>query len=95
MSIVIKGIEMPTNCQSCPCSDDESRFCRAANEYIPMLGKPNFCPLVETEDRKTGRWIEWTKGRAMCPFCKKEPVAKGWETFIYCPHCGARMEVEE
>lgn len=46
MSILIKGMEMPTNCPLCPCSDDESRYCRAANEYIPMLGHPKFCPLV-------------------------------------------------
>lgn len=46
MSILIRGMEMPTSCQHCFASDDESRFCRAANEYIPMLGKPNFCPLV-------------------------------------------------
>ena len=47
MSLLIKGMEMPTNCQHCPCEDDDSRYCKAANEYIPMLGKPKFCPLVE------------------------------------------------
>ena len=46
MSILIRGMKMPTSCQHCFASDDESRFCRAANEYIPMLGKPKFCPLV-------------------------------------------------
>lgn len=46
MSILIKDMEMPTQCQLCPCSDDESRYCRAANKYIPMFGKPKFCPLV-------------------------------------------------
>lgn len=57
MSIMIKGIDMPINCTQCPCSDDETRFCRAANKYIPMLGKPNFCPLAEAEERKTGKWV--------------------------------------
>ena len=47
MSIVINGIGMPADCTRCPCSDDETRFCRAANKYIPMLGKPKFCPLAE------------------------------------------------
>lgn len=45
MSFIVKGMEMPDNCVQCPCSNDESRYCRAANEYIPMLGKPEFCPL--------------------------------------------------
>lgn len=47
MSILIKGMKMSNNCQSCPFSDDECRYCKAANKYIPMLGKPKFCPLVE------------------------------------------------
>lgn len=46
MSVLIKGMEMPTSCQNCFASDDGSRFCKAAKEYIPMLGKPKFCPLV-------------------------------------------------
>ena len=50
MSVLIKGLEMPTSCESCPFSDDESRFCRVANEYIPMmLGHPEFCPLEEPQ----------------------------------------------
>ena len=49
MSLLVKGIDMPTNCQTCPFSDDECRFCKAAKEYIPMLGKPQFCPLDEVE----------------------------------------------
>lgn len=50
MSVLVKGMEMPTNCAKCPCVDDESRFCKATNEYIPMLGKPDWCPLVEVKE---------------------------------------------
>ena len=50
MSILIVGIEKPINCRLCFASDDESRFCRAAKEYIPMRGKPKFCPLIELPD---------------------------------------------
>ena len=46
-------MDMPTNCTQCPFSDDEPRYCRVANEYIPMFSKPNFCPLIEVK----GRWI--------------------------------------
>ena len=48
--MLIKGMEMPANCQNCFASDDESRFCRAAKKYIPMLGKPKFCPLIDLPD---------------------------------------------
>jgi len=47
MSVIVKGMDMPLQCQRCPLSDDESRYCKAANKYIPMLGHPKFCPLVE------------------------------------------------
>ena len=43
-------MDMPTNCTQCPFSDDESRYCRVANEYIPMFSKPDFCPLIEVKD---------------------------------------------
>ena len=47
MSILIPGMEMPTSCAKCPCSDDMGKFCHPANEYIPMLGRPEWCPLIE------------------------------------------------
>ena len=57
MSVIVKGMEMPSGRQSCDFSDDETRFCKAAKEYIPMLGKPEFCPLVELPE-KHGRLIK-------------------------------------
>lgn len=50
MAVYIRGMEMPLNCTRCACSDDDSRYCRVADEYIPMLGKPKFCPLVEIKE---------------------------------------------
>ena len=57
MSVLIKGMKMPENCAKCICSDDNARFCTVAHEYIPMLGKPAFCPLVELPE-KHGRLID-------------------------------------
>lgn len=108
MRIIINGIDMPTNCTRCPCSDDGSRFCRAANKYIPMLGKPNFCPLVEAEERKTGEWCVTPDGKLVCSNCYKNPtnriIVDGSliydmtpikKTMRYCPNCGADMKGEE
>ena len=96
MGIIISGIDMPTNCTQCPCSDDGARFCRAANEYIPMLGKPNFCPLVEAEERKTGKWLRITSDVIYwyeCSECHGRPLLNEWhkqsELSPYCPHCGS------
>lgn len=57
MSVIVKGMEMPASCRSCDFCDDEARFCKAAKEFIPMVGKPWFCPLVELPE-KHGRLID-------------------------------------
>jgi len=46
MSEVIARMEMPAGCANCPMGDDDSRFCKAAKEYIPMLGRPSWCPII-------------------------------------------------
>ena len=58
MSVVVKGMKMPSNCAHCICANDDTRYCAAAHEYIPMLGKPDFCPLVALPD-KHGRLVEF------------------------------------
>lgn len=69
MSILIKGMEMPTNCSQYPCSDDDSRYCRAANKYIPMLGRPSWCPLVEVPPH--GRLIDADALKMSIAFAEK------------------------
>lgn len=59
MSVIVLGMEMPSGCQHCGFSDDESRYCKAAKEYIPMLSKPEFCPLRPMPE-KHGRLIDGT-----------------------------------
>ena len=44
MKLIVE-MEMPTGCANCPMGDDDSRFCKAAKKYIPMLGKPSWCPI--------------------------------------------------
>ena len=56
-SIIVKGMKMPSNCAHCICANDDTRYCAAAHEYIPMLGKPDFCPLVALPD-KHGRLVD-------------------------------------
>lgn len=91
MSILINGMEMPPNCQNCFASVDESIFCRAAKQYIPMLGKPKFCPLIELPDN--GDVVPVVR----CKECKHRPTrpknARGDFDLMYpddiCPlQCG-------
>ena len=45
MTEVIVRMKMPTGCANCPMADDEVRFCKTVKEYIPMLGRPSWCPI--------------------------------------------------
>lgn len=58
MSEVIVRMEMPAGCANCPMADDDSRFCKAAKEYIPMLGKPPWCPIIGELPEQHGRLVD-------------------------------------
>ncbi len=47
MSVLIKNMEMPLRCSNCPLCADEGRFCMAARRCIPMVGRVDWCPLVD------------------------------------------------
>jgi len=108
VSILIKGVEMPVNCAGCPCANDESRYCHAAIKYIPMLGRPDFCPLAEVEERKKGRWIERNPQNSdkcrliecdQCGFSHIVGFNVPYEHWIenrnFCERCGADMRKGE
>jgi hypothetical protein len=39
-------------------ADDDSRFCKAAKEYIPMLGRPSWCPIIGALPEQHGRLVD-------------------------------------
>ena len=52
MSVIIKGIEMPKNCDECPCYYETEGAWRnecevLGKEYIADDYRPEWCPLVE------------------------------------------------
>lgn len=50
MSILIKGREMPENCQECVCLNDEYFYCQAVGRQPQdenvISRRPDWCPLV-------------------------------------------------
>lgn len=58
MSILIKGMDMPTACCACPCSYDN--LCAVNNEYPTFAewyeDKPDWCPLIPVPEH--GRLID-------------------------------------
>lgn len=51
MSVVIKGMTMPSDCRCCPCRLQS--MCQTAERWIPPMEKgfrPDWCPLEEVDD---------------------------------------------
>lgn len=78
---------------------DSMGYCERANEQIPNYDffsetneKPDFCPLVEVEERKVGKW-KYDRGSYICPFCEHEITGKE-DDLNYCCKCGAEMKGE-
>lgn len=49
MSVLVKGMEMPTNCRECPVALN-GKYCRITKSYttyIVLKARPENCPLVE------------------------------------------------
>lgn len=101
MSIIINGINLPNDCNSCPCACSydpwtESPVCRALDEEpdisYDISGRLPECPMRYYPDpqnpKKDG-------ARYMCPSCGK---LVGEEAYIrihkqqFCSDCGQRID---
>ena len=75
MSECVVRMEMPTGCANCPMGDDDSRFCKAAKEYIPMLSRPSWCPIICSLPEGHGRLVDaeemYKKSEAFCNQCRQ------------------------
>ena len=51
MSLLIKGMEMPNNCQECVCINDEYFYCQAVGRQPQdenvVSRRPDWCPLAD------------------------------------------------
>ncbi len=83
MSILIKGMEMPTNCYFCPFCDYVSGRCDAVkgNPYTPESRyekRADFCPLVPVPTH--GRLID---ADALLRHCVDLPREGGYMPVVY------------
>lgn len=63
MSVIVKGMEMPKNCKTCPFSDHEA-WCLIPGDwreryYCPDDERSEYCPLIELPPH--GRLIDADK----------------------------------
>ena len=67
MSVLIKGMEMPEDCFSCPLK--EEGFCNITNAYAGEINERNSdCPLVELPEHH-GRLIDADELKTAFPRC--------------------------
>ena len=81
MSILIKGMEMPTDCTKCRFCNDETRFCWATREFISGFGHPKFCPLEEVPSAQPETHEERTETHA-CDYISRQAAIDA-----FCSHC--------
>ena len=102
MSVLIKGMEMPTTCEDCPCFYPEYNECNAiVGRWEDGKGTPpDDCPIevppaTDVTDRNVGEWEEVRHDEAdgyyilyRCPHCGCERPKRD----NYCKDCGAKMD---
>lgn len=104
--VAIKDIEMPSCCMNCGLLGKEEMYCsiyprRDIDVITIATMKPDWCPLVEIEEHKVGKWL----GRVAinhsfygrCSECGKEFQLNTWyaQNMKFCPNCGAEMQKGE
>ena len=95
MSVLIKGMKMPTSCLKggCPldgfaCELWEDKYWASYKD--PEKGRHRDCPLIPVPDPvKHGKWIA-DKYTRKCSECGSTYWMREGNAWNYCPNCGAR-----
>lgn len=110
--VAIKDMDMPKYCNDCDFVIDSFGYCNRAEEHIPNYEfysetneRPDFCPLVEIEERKVGKWEFIGDNCFRCTECgavyttgQFNTVSNYREKRLFpkgCPNCGAEMRGAE
>lgn len=96
--VAIKEMSMPKYCNDCDFVIDSMGYCERAKEQIPNYDfysetneKPDFCPLIEIEERKVGKWIRVDHTKVKCSNCDITHLIAQYPHGVidYCPNCGS------
>lgn len=104
--IAIKDMEMPRACTEVIETQNEKGWVDSSIKNCPLYNvckhretiktnyKPTDCPLLETEERKHGKWEHdklFGECAYVCSFCHTIWTSSEIENMHYCPTCGAEM----
>ena len=78
MSVIVKGMEMPKNCQECGLYIEGACYAKGHRDYRSIMdtAKPDDCPLVELPE-KHGRLVDADKLADLLSKEKEKVVGEG------------------
>lgn len=78
MSVIVKGMEMPKNCQECGLYIEGACYAKGYRDYRSIMdtAKPDDCPLVELPE-KHGRLVDADKLADLLSKEKEKVVGEG------------------
>lgn len=112
MSVLIKDMEMPKKCGECAIyvcyrtwnNDPGDEFCGMTKENVSYKTKPDWCPLSEEPERKTGKWNFIGDNMFECTSCgvayttRQLNGLRNRDTDPYapkfCPNCGSDNRIK-
>ena len=95
MSVLIKGMKMPSCCMNCHLSvlNGERLWCKITREEVLRAKIAPECPLEESSVRPKGKWMfESETEMFQCSKCKGMAVRNDYP---FCHWCGTEMEKKE
>lgn len=99
MSVVIKGMQMPTSCYYCGLTDTSFINCQAFSQYKLLEDdceerRPDWCPLVELPEHH-GRLIDENEVRIVMNWLLTQPQRPTWnDTYNAIQEMNAVIEAE-
>ena len=97
---VIRGLECCTespdtidleDCRRCPYMDEKNCSCVVMRDALAILRE------MEPLKPKKGVWLHPISLDCCCSVCGRQPEHEPGESvplYLYCPYCGAKMEVK-
>ena len=91
-------MDMPKSCVDCPCANTQDGWCLVHNEVLERMEngypsteiRPEWCPIKET---KHGKWLKISPaGIYECSECHQNVKTGDIEVYLFCHHCGVRMD---
>lgn len=84
------------------CIDEVNNTNGYTEDFKTCLRLVKNLPAADVEEVKHGKWIEYPRAHYFkCSECKetvpykKAVLIRGKRKYKYCPHCGAKMDLED